>query len=156
MGTLGGWTVAALDPALSTQQWPDTTPDQVSLRTGHGVVAVWDGGDGVGVAASRDGDTEPMMFSTGWLPPTGLLSGRLWVRGWKAAAPEIAERAGLPERSEALGEVRQPAPDGTSIPVTVLLDRSIAALGLPTAIRGTSLHHPEGLAGVIRVDPTGT
>ena len=153
VGRMDGWTVAALDPALITDQWPDPTPDRISSHTGEAVVAVWDGGETVGLAASRDGDTEPMMFSTGYLPPTGLIRGRLWLRGWTAAAQELAERAGVSGRGTALGEVRQPAPDGSSIPVTVLLDRAIAALGLPPAIRGTSVHDPSRLEDAIRVDP---
>ncbi|WP_323098493.1 hypothetical protein [Intrasporangium sp. YIM S08009] len=152
VGTLDGWSVAGIDPDLVTDRWPDETPDRTSARLGSPVVAVFENAQIAGLAASAEGDSEPRMFSEGWLPPRGLM-GRLWVRGWRSSANDFARRAGLPDRGAALGEVRQPAPDGSSLPISTLFVSAVDALGLPASVRGTSLFSADHLDDVIDVDP---
>ncbi len=145
VGTLAGWTVAALDPDQISTQWPDGTPDRLSAATGEPVLAVWDGGGACGVAGSASGDSEPMMWTEGWEPPGRLFRGR-WLRGWREAAADVASRAGLPARGDALGEVYQTG----GVPCHDLLVRAVEALDLPAGIIGTRLGHTPHLTDVVR------
>lgn len=145
VGTLDGWTVVALDPALITDAWPDGTPDRLSAALHRPVIGVWDGGTACGLAASADGDTEPMMWTEGWEPPGRLFRGR-WLRGWRAAAQDLAAKAGLPDRGDALGEVYQTG----GVPSQGLLARALAALGLPDAVLHTRPGETGHLGGVVK------
>ena len=151
VGMLDGWTVAGLDPALITTSWPDTTPDQVTAAVTHPVIAVYDGGSIAGLAASRAGDSEPRMFTEGWLPPKGKMARWAFERGWRSSADAFVKRSGLPVQGGALAAVCQPAPDGTSFPVATLIDQALAVLGLPPEVHGTSLFQTAHLEGVIEV-----